>query len=177
MKRAEQVEYSKKIIADAMFRLFDKYDYDKITITQITAEASVARNTFYRNYASIEDILLYMFETSFEDALKTLKVSDNRDIRNMVKWRVNFAKQHPYFAYIQNQPKVWRMVEKYCSENQSRIFDLIENIFNIKSEPFDTIFEQAGINAVLAHWVKSGFECEEESVVDFICAKLSSKTM
>ncbi|MDP6968217.1 MAG: TetR/AcrR family transcriptional regulator [Gammaproteobacteria bacterium] len=172
MKRAEQVAHSRKIIADALFRLFKKYDYEKITVSQITAEAGVARNTFYRNFSSIEDILIYMFETSVDDALKTLMAHDNSNSRVMVEWRVNFARQHPYFAYIHNQPKLWLMVEQYCQENQSRICDLLEGTHNSTADPFDIIFEQAGINAVLAHWVQSNFEREEQAVVDFIYSKL-----
>ncbi len=172
MKRTEQVAHSRKTITDALFRLFKKYDYDKITVSQITAEAGVARNTFYRNFSSIEDILIYMFETSVNDALKTLTEHDNINSRALVEWRVNFAKQHPYFAYIHNQPKLWLMVEKYCQENQRRIFDLLEGTHNGTADPFDIIFEQAGMNAVLALWVQSGFEREEESVVDFIYSKL-----
>ncbi|MCJ2376341.1 TetR/AcrR family transcriptional regulator [Vibrio sp. ZSDZ34] len=172
MKRAEQVEHSRRVLAEALFRLFKRYDYDKITISQIASEANVARNTFYRNFSSIEDILIYMFESSIEDALKTLSSPNKSNSRTMVEWRVQFARKHPYFAYIQNQPKLWLLVEKYCQENQYRIFELIEDLNSSTADPFDTIFEQAGMNAVLGHWVQSDFERDEKSVVDFIYSKL-----
>ena len=172
MKRAEQVEQSRKTIADALFRLFKNYEYDKITVSQVTAEAGVARNTFYRNFSSIEDILIYMFETSIEDALNTLTPHDKRNSRAMVEWRVKFAKEHPYFAYIHNQPKLWLMVEKYCQDNQGRIFELLESTQNSSVDPLNIIYEQAGMNAVLANWVQSDFELDERSIIDFLCAKL-----
>ena len=43
-------EYSRSYIVEALFRLMDRCDYDKIRITEIVAEAGVGRVTFYRYF-------------------------------------------------------------------------------------------------------------------------------
>ena len=55
-------EYSRSYIVEALFRLMDRCDYDKIRITEIVAEAGVGRVTFYRYFKKKEDVILYYFE-------------------------------------------------------------------------------------------------------------------
>ena len=44
-------------ITKALFKLMKSNDYQDITVTALVAAAGVSRNSFYRNYRSIEDIL------------------------------------------------------------------------------------------------------------------------
>lgn len=59
-----QEEYSKFYIVQALFRLMSEYDYEKISITDITKKAGVGRVTFYRHFKRKEDVLIYYFEHS-----------------------------------------------------------------------------------------------------------------
>ncbi len=47
----KQSERSKKWIEEALFVLLKQKPFSKITITDITKKAGVARLTFYRNFA------------------------------------------------------------------------------------------------------------------------------
>lgn len=44
-------------ITQALFRLMKRRPYHKITVTGLVQEARVSRNSFYRNYPGIEDII------------------------------------------------------------------------------------------------------------------------
>ena len=44
-------------ITKALFKLMKSKDYQNITVSEIVRTAGVSRNSFYRNYQSIEDIL------------------------------------------------------------------------------------------------------------------------
>ena len=44
-------------ITQALFRLMKRRPYHKITVTGLVQEAGVSRNSFYRNYPGIEDII------------------------------------------------------------------------------------------------------------------------
>lgn len=48
---------SKKYLTDALFELFDHYDYNAITISQICRKADLSRRTFYRVFKSKDEIL------------------------------------------------------------------------------------------------------------------------
>ena len=50
-------------ITQSLFRLMKQRSYHKITVTDLVREAGVSRNSFYRNYQSIEDIIRQFLET------------------------------------------------------------------------------------------------------------------
>lgn len=54
----KQAVRSRELITEGLIRLMEKESYELITITQICQESQVARQTFYRNYNSKEDILI-----------------------------------------------------------------------------------------------------------------------
>ncbi len=57
-----QEEYSKYYVVQALFKLMSEYDYEKISVTDITAKAGVGRATFYRYFKRKEDVIIYYFE-------------------------------------------------------------------------------------------------------------------
>lgn len=56
-KTKDQNRLARERIVNALTELMDERDYTSITITEITQRAGVSRMTYYRNYASKEDIL------------------------------------------------------------------------------------------------------------------------
>ncbi len=62
MDKLYHIDVMKRNITDALLELMRKKDFHSITITEIVAEARVGRATFYRNFASKEDVLKYYFD-------------------------------------------------------------------------------------------------------------------
>lgn len=58
MGNQDRNSYVRHAIADATVRLLEERPLDQISVSQIVTAAQVSRNSFYRNYASKEDILL-----------------------------------------------------------------------------------------------------------------------
>lgn len=58
MNNEEKNTYVKKRITDTLIGLLEINEIRDISIIQITQTAQVSRNSFYRNYSAIEDILL-----------------------------------------------------------------------------------------------------------------------
>ena len=58
-------------ITQSLFRLLKRKAYSEITVTGLVHEAGVSRNSFYRNYQNIEDIIQQFLEE------KTSKWWDN----------------------------------------------------------------------------------------------------
>lgn len=55
-------EYTRFYIIQALFKLMNEYEYEKISVTDITNKAGVGRATFYRYFKRKEDIIVYYFE-------------------------------------------------------------------------------------------------------------------
>jgi AcrR family transcriptional regulator len=80
MKRIKQINESKNLILEAMYKLLLTFDLDAVTMTQIAREADVVRMTLYRHFKTKEDILLYGFELSMKklaSAMDKLKILPN----------------------------------------------------------------------------------------------------
>lgn len=57
-------EYTRHYIVQALFKLMNAYDYDKISVTDIAKKAGVGRATFYRYFKNKEDVIYFYFEHS-----------------------------------------------------------------------------------------------------------------
>lgn len=55
-------EYTKFYIEQALFKLMNEYEYEKISVTDIVNKAGVGRATFYRYFKRKEDVINYYFE-------------------------------------------------------------------------------------------------------------------
>lgn len=55
-------EYTRHYIVQALFKLMNEYDFQKISVTDITEKAGVGRATFYRYFKSKEDVIIFWFE-------------------------------------------------------------------------------------------------------------------
>lgn len=85
-----QVQRSKGWMLDALLLLMDEMPYDKITVSDITEKAGVARQTFYRNYAGKDDIAMQYLDSIFNDNFLTMKsVRDERG-RNVLTIALSF---------------------------------------------------------------------------------------
>lgn len=49
-------------ITQSLFRLLKRKTYSEITVTDLVHEAGVSRNSFYRNYQNMEDIIQQFLE-------------------------------------------------------------------------------------------------------------------
>ena len=55
----------KEYITRALFLLMEKKPYSEITISELTEKAGVCRNSFYRNFDSLEDVVIQSFKKEF----------------------------------------------------------------------------------------------------------------
>lgn len=60
-------EYTKHYIVQALFKLMNENEYDKISVIDIVNKAGVGRATFYRHFKKKEDIIIYFFEHNRKD--------------------------------------------------------------------------------------------------------------
>lgn len=60
-------EYTKHYIVQALFKLMNNYEYEKISVTDIVEKAGVGRATFYRYFKRKEDVLIYYMEHNTKD--------------------------------------------------------------------------------------------------------------
>ena len=70
----KQVRRTREWIFNALLSLLGKKPYEEIKIGNITDEAGVARQSFYRNYDSKEDIVIKYFGNLYEEYAEAVRV-------------------------------------------------------------------------------------------------------
>lgn len=75
---------SRKWILEALIILMKEKSFDKISVTDITKKAGVARLTFYRNYETKEEILLDYFKKRLEQYLLEMRTGEKLNLENML---------------------------------------------------------------------------------------------
>ena len=63
-KRDKRVQRTEKAIRTAFFRLLERMDYEKITVSALAREAGIDRKTFYLHYGSIDALTDEMLRES-----------------------------------------------------------------------------------------------------------------
>ena len=68
-KRISQANvYVKNEMYEALLKLLEEKSFSAISVSDITTEANVSRMSFYRNYNSIEDILIEHLDAVVEQS-------------------------------------------------------------------------------------------------------------
>ena len=83
-------------IIRATMLLLDKKPYDKITISDITAKAGIARRTFYRIFKSKDDILIRHLANIIDpDFIAVESINDNDNQENIyITFYMNFIRNN-----------------------------------------------------------------------------------
>jgi AcrR family transcriptional regulator len=113
-KPNRQVLRTKSWIFEAVMLLMEEKPYSKITVSDITEKAGIARQTFYRNYNDKDDVVFeYMMNTFNAEMLniETVKKSDEQN-------KIVFIFDHKYM--VKNQKILKKILS--VSDIKNRIF-------------------------------------------------------
>lgn len=95
MKKVNPIaEQSRKWLAESLFDLMKKQRYSDITITAISENAQLARRTFYRNFSSREEIIIYACTQICEEYIRYLDRDIEYSIRHIIEVYFTFWQEH-----------------------------------------------------------------------------------
>ena len=69
IKENQRVILTKRLLYEGLFRLLEKKELHKITITELCAEAGINRATFYKHYSTPKDVLTDKMHQLIEEFL------------------------------------------------------------------------------------------------------------
>lgn len=81
-ERRARVEQSIALICDALWSLMEQKPFSGISISEVCQTATVSRNTFYRRFRSLEEVLDYYLEKETGYILTQYNILENFDKRN-----------------------------------------------------------------------------------------------
>ena len=94
-KHSRQVQRTKSWIFDALMLLMDEMPYSKISVSDISEKAGIARTTFYHNYDEKDDVLFeYLINTINTELLSTEKIKESKQNTIVLMFDYNFMIKH-----------------------------------------------------------------------------------
>jgi AcrR family transcriptional regulator len=168
-----QVQRSREWIQDALLLLLDEMTYDKISISDITAKAGVARQTFYRNYSGKDDIILQFLDSRFTN--KFLIIADTRDARGRKVMTITLS-MRGIFDHKQGMAKLQRedtehLIFAYTQRLEDYVIDYGKNkiaradqlLFRYKVK-----FMVGGSLRMILDWTKHNMPMPAEKMADLL---------
>ena len=139
MKNSHQktIEQSKSWLTEAFFQQLAQFPYDKITVSSIAQQAQLSRRTFYRHFATKDDLLQQYLETLFERYTAVLlqtKITRHEDTLQQ------------FFTFWQRYASDLRLLQKQ---------GLFERVLHIVNQWYPTIYRRLQVP-----WHTSGSEQE-----------------
>jgi AcrR family transcriptional regulator len=100
MGNKERNSYVCNAITDALLEMLKTRDLSEITIGEITEKAQVSRNSFYRNFASKEDIIRQRIMTYLNEWREQTEAEKSEDPKHIYTILFEIAEQHKDFFLL-----------------------------------------------------------------------------
>ena len=162
----------KKSLADALFALVDEKGVGSVGVIELVARAGVSRSSFYRNFSSIDDVLVYgnhllVDEYHRESPYEAVDFTDVACITwNLEFWKANakriIALNHSGLSHVSFQ----QIIE--ASMNDSEGEDTEERAL------FERRFALGAFYTIAIDWIERGAPGSSEELARRYCSVLTS---
>jgi AcrR family transcriptional regulator len=161
---------SKEYIVKSLLKLMDEKPFSKISIKEITDKAQLARMTFYSNFKSKEDVLVYHTDNLLASFFKEIEKSHDITIKSLYITYFNFWKRHNHYVNLLRENNILifvKLFENYIYQLNDRyqLLDLGLNDHEQGYISYKVTYFSGGLCNVLSRWVKTGMKEEPESIV------------
>ncbi len=171
MKKDKRSKRTRAWLLETLLELIEKKDYSEISITELTEKADIARQTFYRNYNSMDDILLSKMDEILDEYLKRVQKSlktkndpywDFEVNQLVILWQQNVA----VFKALQKSGLAFQTLEK-LSEFFSLFHMKIQNIQELDNkQQYLAYYLAGGVFMVLNKWIENEMNTPIELLTD-----------
>jgi AcrR family transcriptional regulator len=161
MKRKNQINESKTLIKNALYRLLENNKFDEISLTEIANEAGVVRMTLYRHFKAKEDILLYGFEELTKEALCEIQM--NKDIKfiDLIEMRLIILKSSREAQLLMENDYINQLFKSFRTNLLANMTKpLLDTSNDIR------LFINGGVDAISKHWFETGMIESPKSVAN-----------
>jgi len=164
MGNTERNSHVKKEITDATIRLLKNKELSEISISDIIAEASVSRNSFYRNYTDKEDILRQHVYTLLNAWDKEYKASGKDSNYEMYGSLFGHLKDNSDFYLLLQERSLLHLVLDYMLD-QSNLEAQENNMW-----AYTISFIMHGTYGWILEWIRRGMPEAADEMAKMLAA-------
>ncbi|KAB7739394.1 TetR family transcriptional regulator [Nostocoides sp. F2B08] len=169
-QRRPAAEKSRAWLVEALLSLMAEKPYTEITITEITTRAKVSRRTFYRNFATKNDLLDAYSERLMLEYVEQLRVVANGPMEDIVLMHFTFWTEHlDFLAVLARNGMIYLVLQKY-NEYNSEVAERSGSTryLNTPKSEYARAFNTGGYFNLLFEWLRRGAnESPEEMAATF----------
>ncbi|MGI6590959.1 MAG: TetR/AcrR family transcriptional regulator [Eggerthellaceae bacterium] len=157
-RRKEANARARAAIEDSLMELLQTKNYSSITVTDIVRKAGVARATYYRNYDSIEDIMVSLLAGVRNQILEDVGLKNDQIDKSQLSTDVLEAFIHHYRLKRREilslhrsgfSPSLLQLMADFAAES---IGDMPANSIR----HYDIYSLPAAMYGALIHWLEAG---------------------
>lgn len=162
-------EQSKEKISKALLSIMEQYDFQEITITQISQEARLSRKTFYRLFSTKTDVLNYYFESLYRECLILIKSRQVQHYWDVVQCYFDFCEEHKSLLLLLKQHNLLTPLFEGSYKYSFHIFEYVRSkeVMDAFALPLPYLlaYSVGGMYSMLLKWVESGMDIPSSMLI------------
>lgn len=175
-KGNRRVMVTKQLISDALLKLLEVKNIEKITITELCETAHVNRSTFYHHYTSQYDVLTEIEDEKVEDIKEMLQKIDPKKsftVREQLEAILNYLKENrsAFLLFMNSKFILQDFSEKLFNLTLRQEFteEYAPKELSPEQKELWRNFYQGGYYYLIYTWLESDSSATSSDVADLIC--------
>ena len=180
---------SRNQIIVALFELAKNESIAKISISQICAQASITRPTFYHHFKTKEDVVVFVLDELFAEYIAAIKTTIKKDeapiaLQVVVTSFISFWSTQKHFLQSVWSSNFFGLMGERFKDYLDEIYVLYNMPHNSKpkrleetEQRYHNAFLANGLAAILLEWTAYGFRESEDELAGYISSLFKSLHM
>lgn len=172
-KENQRVALSKRLLKEALLRLLEEKELDKITISELCKEASINRATFYRHYETPRDVLLDIEQEYSRKLRKVLPTPQTmEDMRHITEGICVFLYEHADLLKILLRCLTGEEIAKAISNNIHKLSESLTDTLPMDDDAQQLVSTYFGYGTyhLLRQWIMEDIQKTPQEIAELISA-------
>jgi AcrR family transcriptional regulator len=166
-----RVKYTREWTFEALYKILETKEYDKINISEIINKAGISRATFYRNFKNKDDIVKLkvkmFFETFFLETYNRYKKIDHLDETYLINSFFNSIGEHEKLISTVIKTNLEYLMENgilaIINMQKDRFYNLVKQ--NEGTDKYTIEIVASSAWTLVSKWIKTG---KKENVPELV---------
>ena len=151
--RVQQVDQTHEWFQEAMAQLLQQVPYQQITVSALATRAGLSRRTFYRHYASIDQLLDELIDVEVTQLFRTIQDAQPQHFQEVVYAYFDYWQAR--LGFLQSLAANHLLPRLLTELTQATNESLLARMFP-QTEPYIYAFAAGGVWNLLVTWLEAG---------------------
>lgn len=166
---------SKEWLMNSLVSLMQIKDFKNITVSEIAENTGLVRRTFYRNFASKEDVLQSYFNTLVDEFVAKISVQSTIDCNRSLRELFKICKNHKSFFFgLKNSNMLGFMLQQWNLVLPKIHAEMLDRIHRFPKTSNDKVLEYllafnvGGTFNMVIKWINEDMEMSPDELADIV---------